>query len=191
VASQRSRARRAPLLTQPFEGGVAGWIVIFSAMLAELVGGIVTSHMGTWINALVLGVPVAVAYGIAAVQWWQVRRLGRESVSWWHLAGVAAAALAWWFWPTVPAALAGVSNARDACQNLPAISTNADCLHRAGQALAGHNIAWWSAAALIVVSALLTRKSRIAAWAGLPAALAGCQIASHFLTQLLAFYHMQ
>lgn len=191
MASPRSGSQPVPLLTQPFEAGVAGWIVIFGAMLAELVGGIVTSHMAIWINALALGVPVAVAYGVAAVQWWQVRRSGGEPASWWHLAGVAVAAFAWWVWPTYPAALAGVTSASDACKNLPAVSTNADCLHRAGQALAGHNIAWWSAAALIVVAALLARRSRIGAWAGLPAALAGCQVAAHFLTQLLAFYHME
>ena len=41
---------------------------------------------------------------------------------------------------------------------------------------------------LFAVSVLLARRSRIAVWAALPAALAGCQLASHFLEQLLLHY---
>jgi hypothetical protein len=41
---------------------------------------------------------------------------------------------------------------------------------------------------LIAVAALLARRSRIAAWAALPIAFAGCQLASHFLEQLLLHF---
>lgn len=190
TAVAEPRRARAPLLTQPFEAGVTGWIVIFAAVLAELAGGIVTSHMAVWISVLVLAVPVAVAYGVAVVQWWQVRRSGAPPASWWHLTGVLPAAFAWWLWPTYPSTLSGATNANAVCADLPATSTISNCLHRASQALNGHNLAWWSAAALIVVAALLARRSRIGAWAGIPAALAGVQLATHFLTQLLDFYHM-
>jgi hypothetical protein len=35
--------------------------------------------------------------------------------------------------------------------------------------------------ALILIAALLVRRSRIAAWAAIPAAFAGCELAIHFL----------
>ena len=185
-----SRPAREPLLTQPFEGGVTGWIVVFGAVLAELVGGIVTSHMATSIALPVLAVPVTVAFGFAIVQWWQARASDAGRASWWHLGGIAAAAFTWWVWPTFPGVLVGATSAPAACSVLPAISGPSDCLSRAAQALDNHNFAWWSAAALIVVAALLARRSRIAAWAAIPAALAGCQLATHFLTQLLVHYHL-
>src|SRR5215470_12694691 len=55
---------RAPLLTQPFEAGVTGWLVVFGAIVAEIVGGIVTNRMSTTITAPVLAFPVAVALGV-------------------------------------------------------------------------------------------------------------------------------
>jgi hypothetical protein len=51
-------------------------------------------------------------------------------------------------------------------------------------------VAWWSTAALILIAALLTRRSRIAAWAAIPVALAGCQLATHFLEELLIHYQV-
>ena len=51
-------------------------------------------------------------------------------------------------------------------------------------------VQWWSTAALILIAALLTRRSRIAAWAAIPLALAGCQLATHFLEQLLVYYNL-
>lgn len=183
------RPRRAALLTQPFEAGVAGWIVVFSAVLAVLAGGAITGSMSTAITVPVLAFPVVVAFGFAAVQWWQVRSSGADRASWWHLAGVAAALFTWWVWPTVPGVLAGEDgSARAACSVLPASTTQAECLHRAAQALGSHNVTWWSTLALILVAALLVRRSRIAAWAAVPAALAGCELATHFLSQLLSFY---
>ncbi len=44
---------------------------------------------------------------------------------------------------------------------------------------------WWLTGLLILIMALLARRSRIAAWAAIPAALAGCLLATHFLKPLL------
>ncbi len=43
---------------------------------------------------------------------------------------------------------------------------------------------------LILAGASLARWSRIAVWATIPAALAGVQLASHFLGQLLLHYQL-
>ena len=178
-----------PLLTQPFEGGLTGWIVVFAAVIAEVAGGAVTNRMSTAVTVPVLALPVAVAFGFAAVQWWQVRSSAAGPASWWHFGGIAAAVLVWLLWPMAPGILNGADgSARAACAVLPTTQT-ADCLHRAAQALDSRNIVWWSTAALILVAALLARRSRIAAWAAIPLALAGCQLATHFLEQLLLYYH--
>lgn len=176
-----------PFLTLPWEAGITGWIVVFGALIAELVGGIVTGQLSMAIAAPVLLAPVAVAAGFAVVQWQQVRSSRAEPASWWHLAGIAAALFAWLVWPRTPSALAGVSGARNACVMLS--SATPDCLRRAADAMNHSNLAWWLTGALIVAAALLARRSRIAAWAAIPAALAGCQLATHFLELLLLHYH--
>jgi hypothetical protein len=66
----------------------------------------------------------------------------------------------------------------------------ADCLRRTAQAYDHHNLAFWSTGALILIAALLTRRSRIAAWAAIPAAAAGCQLATYFLNQIVLYYHL-
>ncbi len=43
---------------------------------------------------------------------------------------------------------------------------------------------------MILIAALLARRSRIAAWAAIPAALAGCQLATYFLNQIVLQYHL-
>jgi hypothetical protein len=184
-----------PLLTQPFEAGLTGWIVVCGAVIAELAGGaVVANQMSTAIAVTVLVFPVVVAFGFAVAQWWQVRSSAAEPASWWHLAGIAAATLIWLLWPTTPGALAGTevagaSSGRAFCYVLPTTMTS-DCLRRAAQAFDNHNLAWWSTAALILIAALLARRSRIAAWAAIPAALAGCQLATYFLNQLVLYYHL-
>jgi hypothetical protein len=183
-----SEARRTPLLTQPFEAGLTGWIVIVAAVLAELIGGAVTNHMTTPVVVTVLGIPAAVALGFAVIQWWQVRSVGVERVSWWHLGGIAAALLTWGLWPTKPGVLDGTGNAASACLALAANATTT-CLPRAARALDRHDIAWWGTAALILVMALLVRRSRIAAWAAIPVAFAGVELATHFMEQLLLAYN--
>jgi len=50
------------------------------------------------------------------------------------------------------------------------------------QAFDNHVLAWWSTGALIFIAALLARRSRIAAWAAIPAAFAGCELATYFLS---------
>jgi hypothetical protein len=179
-----------PLLVRSFQGGVIGWIVVFGAMIIELAGGAVTyqKFMAPAVVLPVLILPAAVALGIGIVQWWQVRQTGADPASWWHLGAIVAAVLIWFMWPIDPGTLDGnTGSARAACNVLPSDNT-AECLHRAAQALDASHLAWWLSLGLIGVAALLARRSRIAAWAALPIALAGCQLASHFLEQLLLHF---
>jgi hypothetical protein len=173
-----SNARRQRWLTQPFEAGMTGFIVVFGAILAELIGGVVTNRMSTSVVVPVLAVPAAIALGFAVAQWWQVRSSGAEPASWWHLAGIAAGLIAWVLWPTKPGVLEGTGSAFAACNAMGSIQVPG-CLQRAAQALDR----------LIVAMALLVRRSRIAAWAAIPVAFAGCELATHFMEQLLLFYN--
>jgi hypothetical protein len=70
------------------------------------------------------------------------------------------------------------------------ITSVPSCLGRAAQALDGHNITWWCTLALILALALLVRRSRIAAWGAIPVAFAGCELATHYLQELLLFYNV-
>ena len=176
-----------PLLARPWEGGVTGWIVVFGALLAELVAGLVTNRMPLAIAAPALVFPVVVAAGFAVVQWWQVRSAKAEPASWWHLGGVAGALFTWIVYPTVPGRLAGAGNATQACYVLHG-NVTPDCLHRAAQAMDNHALVWWLTGAAILGAALLTRRSRIAPWAAIPAALGGCLLAYHFLELLVLYY---
>ncbi len=191
------RPKPAPLLTQPFEAAMTGWIVVFGAVLAELAGGaVVANQMSAAIALPVLIIPVVVAFGFAAVQWWQVRSSAAEPASWWHLTAAAAAALIWLLWPTVPGPLAdataaaGSGSGRAFCDVLPTGAIVSGCLRRTAEAYDSHNLAWWSTAALILIAALLARRSRIAAWATIPLALAGCQLATWFLNPVVLYYHL-
>jgi hypothetical protein len=188
--------RPAPLLTQPFAAGMTGWTVIFVAVIAELAGGaIVANQTSEAIAIAVLITPVVVVFGFAAVQWWQVTSTGADRAPWWHLAGVAAAIITWVIWPTVPGPLTpttvvtGSSNARAFCYVLSGAAVP-DCLRRTAQAYDHHNLVWWTTGALILVAALLARRSRIAAWGAIPLALAGCQLATWFLNQIVLYYHL-
>jgi hypothetical protein len=188
--------RPAPLLTRPFEGGLTGWAVVSGGVIAELVGGaVVANQLSTSTAVLVLVLPVVVMFGFAVVQWWQVRSSGAEPASWWHLGGPAAGLLIWVLWPTVPGPLSGTttvsgtSPGQAVCSILP-VTAVADCLRRTAQAYDHHNLAFWSTGALILIAALLTRRSRIAAWAAIPAAVAGCQLATYFLNQIVLYYHL-
>jgi len=177
-----------PFLARPFEGAVTGWIVVTGAMLAELVGGALTGQLFVGAAALVLLLPIAVTYGFAVAQWQLTRWSGREPASWWHLGAVAAALFIWLLWPTGPAQLNGsYGSARAACDVLPTDQTT-QCLHAAAQAIDAHNLAWWGTFVLILAGASMVRWSRIAVWATIPVALAGVQLASHFLGQLLFHY---
>ncbi len=186
--------RPAPLLTQPFAGGMTAWVVIFCAVIAELAGGAVVANQASAAVAVpVLIVPVVVAFGFAVVQWWQVRSSAAGSASWWHLGGIAAALVTWLLWPTVPAALegtgvpGGMQKGHGFCFILP---NPAPCLHRAAQAADDHYLAFWCTGAVIVLAALLARRSRIAPYAAIPAALAGGQLAAFFLNQFVLYYHL-
>jgi hypothetical protein len=62
------------------------------------------------------------------------------------------------------------------------------CVHGADRAMRAHMLVWWLTGGLILGAALLTRRSRIAAWAAIPTALAGCLLAYHFLEALALRY---
>lgn len=190
------RQTSSTLLTDPWTAGVTGWIVVSVAVIAELAGGAaVANQTSATLALLVLITPVAVAFGFAVVQWWQVRSSGAEPAGWWHLGGIAAALLTWGLWPTVPGALAGsgvpggAGGGHSFCDVLPAPEVPS-CLYRAAQAADGHYIAWWSTFVVILLAALLARRSRIAAWAAIPAAFAGVQLATFFLNQFVLYYHL-
>lgn len=193
VADRLTPPRRQappPRLTLPWEGGLAGWLVVFCALVAELVAGIVINPVPTAVAIPVLAFPVAVAAGFAVVQWQQMRSSGTESPSRWHLVGIAAALVVWLAWPTSPGLLYGVDSARQACNILLGRPVPPpDCLARVTHALDSGNLAWWLTGVLILAAALLARRSRIAAWAAIPAALAGCLLATHFLELILIHYH--
>jgi len=53
----------------------------------------------------------------------------------------------------------------------------------------GRTIAWWLTGGVILLAALAARRSRIAAWAAIPAAYAGCLLATHYLELLLLYYN--
>jgi pimeloyl-ACP methyl ester carboxylesterase len=117
-----------------------------------------------------------------------VRSWGAEPASWWHLTGIAAAALTWLLWPTVPETLSGAgtlpgTTSRSFCYGPPTTADEADCLRRMTQAVDIHDLVWWSTGALILIAALLARRARIAAWAAIPCAFAGCEVAAYFLNQ--------
>ena len=170
---------------------MTGWIVVFGAGLTVLIGAAVTSHMSIAVSLPVLVIPIVIAYGFAVAQWWQVGASGAERANWWHLGGVVAALILWSLFPTVPNGLSSASSAPAACSSLPIPSRSLpDCLHRAALAFDYHAIAWWSAAGLIVAGALLARRSRIAAWAGIPVAIAGCALAASFLQQILIHFNV-
>ncbi|HEX6526423.1 MAG TPA: hypothetical protein VF070_41375 [Streptosporangiaceae bacterium] len=182
---------KPPFLARPFEAGMTGWMVVFGGGLVVLIGAAVTSRMSIAVTLPVLVIPVVIVYGFAVAQWWQVRASGADPANWWHLSGIVAALILWSLFPTVPNGLSSASSARAACSSLaiPSLSFP-DCLHRAAQAFDYHAIAWWSAAGLIVVGALLARRSRIAAWAGIPTAIAGSALAASFLQQILIHFNV-
>jgi hypothetical protein len=167
---------------------MTGFIVVFGAILVELIGGTITNRMSTAVVVPVLLIPAAIALGFAVAQWWQVWSSGAEPASWWHLLGIAAGLLTWVLWPTEPGVLAGASSAPAACADVGGTSVPG-CFRQAAQALDSHNIVWWGTLVLILVMALLVRRSRIAAYAAIPVAFAGCGLATHFLEQLLLLYN--
>ncbi len=182
-----TQVRRSPFLTRSWEASVTGWIVVFGASLVELVAGIVTNAMSMAIAAPILIAPAAIAVGFAVAQWWQVGPNGPDPASWWHLAAVAPALFTWLVWPITPTALLPIANAHDACVMM--YTATPGCVARATAAMNGSHITWWVTGILIVGLVPLVRRSRIAAWATIPVAFAGCQLAAHFLEVLLLHYN--
>jgi hypothetical protein len=185
--TQVQPTQATPFLTRSFQAGVTGWIVVFGALLVELIGGVVVNTMSVTVAAVALIVPAAIPVGIGIVQWVQMRSVRAERPSWWHLGAIAAALFIWVVWPVKPSALLQIHNARDACTMV--FTATPDCVARAMSAATSSSITWWVTAALIVAMAPLGRRSRIAAWATIPLALAGCQLAGHFYEVFLLHFH--
>jgi hypothetical protein len=176
-----------PFLAQPWQGGVTGWVVVFGAIVFELVAGIVVNSMSMAVAAPVLIAPAAIAVGFSVAQWIQMRSFLAERPSWWHLAAIAMALFTWVAWPVTPTALQSTSNAHDTCMVI--YTATPDCVSRVMSATSSSNITWWVTAGLILALVPLARRSRMAAWAAIPLALAGCQLAGHFFELLLLHYH--
>ena len=189
AAAARDSTAPPPLLVRPFDGAVTGFVVVFLAMAVEIVSGAFASRMSPAVTIPLLVGPVVVAYGVALLQWWQVRAAGADRPSWWHLGAVVAALILWYVLPREPQQLAPFQNAGSACLSLP-IPAHTDCIPRAAQAFDNYTLVWWSAFGLILVGAMLARRSRIAAWAALPVALAGAILADNMLEQLLVHFNV-
>lgn len=183
-------AVQPPFLARPWQGGITSWIVVFGALIAELVGGIIVNAMSGVVAPVVLLAPAAIAIGFAIVQWIQTQRSDVEPAKWWHLVGIAAGLFAWQAWPVVPGPLqtVTVSTPTNICTVIYTATPN--CLAQVHSALTDNHIAFWVTGAVIVALIALVRKSRIAAWSATPIALAGCQLASHFLELLLLRYRV-
>jgi hypothetical protein len=177
-----------PFLTRSWQAGMTGWIVVFGAVLVELVVGIVVNSMSVAVAASALIVPAAIAIGFGVVQWVQMRSVpAADRPSWWHMAAIGMGLFTWVVWPVTPSALLPIHNAHDACTML--YTATPDCVARAMSAMSNSDITWWVTGGLIVALVPLARRSRIAAWAAIPVAFAGCQLAGHFLELLLLHYH--
>jgi hypothetical protein len=183
-----AQARRKPFLTLPWEAGFTGWIVVFGAILVELVGSVVTNISPMNVAAPVLLTPAAIAVGLGVAQWHQVRSVAAEPSHWWHYAGVVIALIAWIIFPIAPSALYAVTNPTDACTVM--YTATPACVARASSALTDSAITWWVTGFVTFSMALLVKHSRIAAWASIPLAFAGCLLATHFLELLLLYYHV-
>lgn len=175
------------MLVRPFEAGVIAGILTAVTTLIVIVTGALAPRNSPAIIVPLLVIPIAVMFGFAIVQWLRMRASHAEPVSWWQLLTVVAGLLLWYLSPRVPQPLAELHNAGAACQALP-VPTHSDCLQRAAQAFDSAAIAWWAAFALIIVAALLARRSRIAAWAAIPVGLAGSVLANNLLEQLLVHF---
>jgi hypothetical protein len=176
-----------PFLARSWPAGVTGWIVIFGAVLVELIAGVVVNATSMAVAAPVLIAPAAIAVGFGIVQWVQARSVRVERPSWWHVGAIGMALFTWIVWPVTPSALLPIHNAHDACTMV--YTATPACVTRAADAMTGSDITWWVTGAVIVALVPLARRSRIAAWATIPVAFAGCQLASHFLELLLLHYN--
>lgn len=176
-----------PFLVRPWQAGVTGWVVVFGAVVVELIAGVVVNTLSVAIAAPVLIVPAAIAVGFGIVQWFQARSAKASPVNWWHLGAIAVALFVWAVWPVTPGVLLPFQNATDTCGFLYTVTPG--CVALVKSATSSSHVTWWVTGALIIALASLARRSRIGAWAAIPVAFAGCQLAGHFLELLLVRYH--
>ena len=185
--TQVQSTRSMPFLARSWQSGVTGWIVVFGAVVVELIAGIVVNSMSMAVAAPVLIAPAAIAVGLGITQWVQMRSFRADRPSLWHVGAIAMALFTWIVWPVTPSSLLPIHSAHDACALI--YTTTPACIARATSAMSNSDITWWVTGAVIVALAPLARRSRIAAWAAIPVAFAGCQRATHFLELLLLHYH--
>lgn len=162
------------------------WAAAMGGFIYEIVGSAVTDRAGTPVMFGVLIVPPVLLIGLSAYEWWTARRYGRV-LSRLHLIGVGLGSLLWLLYPKTPDGSFGPSAA-----SLCAYAGQAgipECLRRADIARAHNDLIWWSTGALILVWALLARRSRTAAWSSAAVALAGSALALHTLETFLRSYN--
>jgi hypothetical protein len=176
-------------LVLPWQGGLTGWIAVFGAILIELAAGIATNTSPMAVAAPILLVPAVAAIGLGVAQWFQARSYGAEPTSWWHFSAVGLALVIWLSYPIAPSAFdyQGADTPSGICAVI--FSDTPSCLAHASAAMRHSDLTWWMTGVLIVAVAPLVRRSKIAAWASIPVAFAGCLVASHFLELLLVYYH--
>jgi len=182
------RQRRIPVLVLPWQGGLTGWVTVLGALVLELVAGITTNTSSMPVAAPVIVAPAAAAVGFGLAQWFQARSFGAEPAHWWHFAAIGIALVFWLAYPIAPSEFdyQGAGTPRGICSIIAGDTPS--CLARASAAMSHSHIAWWVTGALILILAPLVRRSKIAAWASIPVAYAGCLLATHFLELLLVHY---
>lgn len=177
-----------PFLTLPWQAGVTCWIIVFNAIVYELIAGAVLQSSSNLLTIAVLVVPVVIALVLAGIQAFQVRAFSADRSNWWHLGAIVLGLLVWQFWPVTPSVLLPIHGAHDTCvfmfQATPA------CIAFAKSAFLASNLTYWITGGLIVALIPLVRYSKIGAWTALPLAFAGSQIAAHFLQAMLHHYHV-
>ena len=161
------------------------WIAAVCGFLVELIVTSVTNLASTPVTAwAVLAVP-ALLTALVAYEWWNARRYGLvlRRV---HLTGVGLGLVLWFMYPTSPSGSFNASSA-GLCEYAGQIG-QPGCMHRADVARLHSDVVWWSTGALILVFALLARRSRTAAWSSPVVALGGAVLALHLLEVLVRSY---
>ena len=155
----------------------AGFVSI-GGFFAVIIASAVTYRSSPWVMTATLGGLVAGFTAVAAYEWWAGRRLGIE-LSRLQLIVVAVGLVFWQLYQTSPGDLPYDPTSAQLCAYVQRVDR--PCLFEADAARLHSDIAWWSTGVLIVILALMARRSRTAAWATPAVAIAGGAVALHFL----------
>lgn len=166
--------------------GCEAWVASVGLFVLALLGAAVTNLWSTAAMAAVLAVPAVLAAAVAGYEWWTARAYGQvlEPL---HLLGVGLGLLTWLIYPTAPGDLPFNPSSDHLCRSVGQAHATG-CLARADAARLHSHLAWISTGVLIFLLALLTRRSRTAAWATPAVALAGAAFALHFLEAFVRSY---